>query len=116
MATNGSWIIREDLASFLLALSLVNKYPFDQSDWDAIEYGLSLTDEQRDKWFEYELQGQSIIKVRLVMNSEDTYIIHYSLDFEDQLSQTIDFLILMACDFTLIPRHSPLTITGFPHR
>jgi len=38
--TKGGWIWKENLLAFLMILSDIVSYNFDESDWEAISYGL----------------------------------------------------------------------------
>lgn len=47
------WIWQSNLRPFLTELALVAGYPFDDSDWIAVEYGVRGTDSEAGIWFEY---------------------------------------------------------------
>jgi hypothetical protein len=81
---NGFWIWRNNLPGILLALSDISGYDFDQSDMDAIHFGLTGTSDEKSKWFDYELKTMTI---QIANDQDDTDIIHIRLgdNLDDKL-------------------------------
>jgi hypothetical protein len=59
------WIIDQNLKPFLETLSGFVQYDLNDSDWDAVSFGIRETDSERDVWFDYRLIGNTTIKLRL---------------------------------------------------
>jgi len=53
-----NWVFEENLRPFLLALSWFVDYDFDPDEWAAIRYGVEASDQEADRWYEYEFAGQ----------------------------------------------------------
>lgn len=62
---NLSWIIEDNLKPFVETLSGFVGYSFDEWDWDAIYYGVRDTNEEVDRWYQYELIGDRKMKLWL---------------------------------------------------
>ncbi len=56
------WILQDNLRLFLERGSALIAYPFDESDWDAVRFGVRETSVARNEWYEYELFGEPSVK------------------------------------------------------
>ncbi|MBS2547441.1 hypothetical protein KGQ19_11215 [Catenulispora sp. NL8] len=65
-----NWLKRDNLKGFLVALSSLAEYRFDNSDWDAIETGLE-SDSGDPSWFRYPLVGQAKIEIAISKQVEE---------------------------------------------
>jgi hypothetical protein len=52
------WVFAENLRPFLLSLGWFVGRDLDEGDWTAIRYGIEATDQEADRWFDYEFVGQ----------------------------------------------------------
>ena len=53
-----NWVFEENLRPFLLSLSWFVDYDFAPDDWTVIRYGVEASDQEADRWYEYEFAGQ----------------------------------------------------------
>jgi hypothetical protein len=58
------WIWTDNLRPVLEQASLLLGYSFDDSDWTAVDFGLSGTDSEQGPWFDYPV-GPSTLHVAL---------------------------------------------------
>jgi hypothetical protein len=65
-----SWLKRDNLKGFLVALSTLIEYRFDSSDWDAVETGLESGNDD-STWFTYPLVGQATFQVAISKHEEE---------------------------------------------
>ncbi len=65
------YILKDNLCSFAAVISNYIGYDFDDWDEDAIRFGTEAALERNIPWFEYELLGTALIKLRTVTLSED---------------------------------------------
>ncbi len=68
------WINKDNLKPFIETLSGFVGYRLDDWDWDAIFYGVRDTNDEEDRWYEYELIGDRKFKVRLARDAESDLI------------------------------------------
>ena len=80
-------------------ISLLNKYDFDQSEYDAIDSELENTDSDQNKFGYYEFHGNSLIKMRFTKDSDDDEIIHLVIEFNEEFEDQIKFIDLVQCSF-----------------
>jgi hypothetical protein len=57
------WIYEKNVRPFFEAAVYVVAYRFDNADWDAVAHGLSTTDGEADRWFDYPLEGDKTVIV-----------------------------------------------------
>ncbi|MCK2214921.1 hypothetical protein MF672_014165 [Actinomadura sp. ATCC 31491] len=69
MTELGGWLRAANLKGFMLALSEIIAYDFDDSDWDAIAFGLE-RDAEKDAWFTYPL-GHAGLTVTISKATEE---------------------------------------------
>lgn len=60
-----NWVWPQNVRPLLLLLSQWIDYSFDESDWVAIEHGLSVTNLNEDRWFSYPLAGHPPLQIEL---------------------------------------------------
>ena len=71
-----NWIFESNLRPFLcMAFDLV-EYEFDESDWQAVKFGIHETDAEQDKWFEYDMETEQGLSMAIAHdnNSSVTFI------------------------------------------
>lgn len=63
----GGWVFTENLRPLCEVVSDLIGYAFDDSDWQAIDHGLSTTDDDRPTadWFVYPLVGRGRVDMRV---------------------------------------------------
>ncbi|WP_159045099.1 hypothetical protein [Streptomyces sp. NRRL F-5122] len=64
------WLKRDNLKGFLLMVSEVIEYRFDDSDWDAFQAGLDSSN-QGSSWFDYPLVGRVSVRVEISRFDEE---------------------------------------------
>ncbi len=47
------WIWTDNLRPLLVETGLLASYPFEESDWIAVDHGLAMTDSEAGPWFDY---------------------------------------------------------------
>jgi hypothetical protein len=47
------WIWTDNLRPLLVEIGLLASYPFEESDWIAVDHGLAMTDSEAGPWFDY---------------------------------------------------------------
>ncbi|KOU75128.1 hypothetical protein ADK57_06660 [Streptomyces sp. MMG1533] len=52
------WIFEANLRPFCESVAEFAGYEFDDSDWQAVETALSMTDVERSDWYDYPLSGR----------------------------------------------------------
>ena len=62
---SSGWIIANNLKPFCETVATFGGYGFDDSDWDAIATGVKRTDYEQGNWFEYEMQGDSPVTLKI---------------------------------------------------
>ena len=65
-----NWLKRDSLMGFLVALSALIEYSFDNSDWGAVEAGLE-SGSDHSPWFTYPLVGQETLQVTISKQVEE---------------------------------------------
>lgn len=103
--TNDFFIWKPGLLSTLLILSEIVSYRFDDSDFDAIEYGLQGTSDEERKLFDYKLTGQQTMALDMAYDAEDRDMIHFRLQYPATLHAQVDLGIYVVQCFDLKPRH-----------
>ncbi|TMR96380.1 hypothetical protein [Nonomuraea basaltis] len=69
MTELGGWLWAANLKGFMLAVSEIIGYEFDNADWDAIELGIS-QDPEKSGWFSYPL-GSGGLEVFVSTTTEE---------------------------------------------
>lgn len=100
------WIFQKNLYSTLLILSEVIGYDIDDDDFNAIDYGLQGTSDEKNIWWYYQLIGDHTIYLQLAKDEENTDIVFIQLTFEEQLSKQVNLVIFVVQEFDLKYRHS----------
>ena len=75
-------------------------YDFEKVDWKAIQFGISGTFHEGDKWFDYILPGEPDIEIRLA-KEEGTALIFFDLAIPEPLESKFDFMIDILQEFSL---------------
>lgn len=66
----GGRIIEHNLKPFAETVAFFAGYRFVECYRDAIFYGVIDTDEEVDRWYEYEFIGNSVVELRFARNAE----------------------------------------------
>jgi hypothetical protein len=64
------WIWTDNLRPLLVELGLLAGYRFDDSDWIAVEYGITATDSEAGRWFDYPV-GQMRVSIALEPGADE---------------------------------------------
>ena len=83
-----SWIYEENLKPLLETVSLFVDYNFDGRDWLAINNGIRETDEEKDRWYEYQLIGKRRIEVKIA-NDPGSSVVMIQLQSEPDIEEKI---------------------------
>lgn len=84
-----SWILQDNLQAFVLILAKVISCDFDETKWDEVRYGVSLTSDEKDEWFDYKLNGLYTISLRFARDVNADVIL-YELIFPDEVHDKIE--------------------------
>jgi hypothetical protein len=98
----GGWIEKENLLPFLLTVSRMVGYDFNKVDWNAIQFGMSKSDHERNIWFDYILSGVPDTKIRL-SREEGTSLFFFDLVIPEILEDNFDFMMYMLQEFSIKP-------------
>jgi hypothetical protein len=83
------WIIEENLRPFLTALGWFVGYDFDEDDWTAIRYGIKGTEQDADRWFDYEFAGQHRAYLWLASDT-GTSILHVRVEVPESVVPKVE--------------------------
>src|SRR5205809_111965 len=87
-----NWILRDNLDAFLLAISALAEYSFDDGDEAAIEFGIVDTDVEKDRWFDYLLQGRTSIGLALA-EDPGSNVIFFRVEADPDVEAKVDAVI-----------------------
>lgn len=104
-AKNGFWIFESNFISSLLILSHLANYEADNNDFDAIKFGLVGTSADKRIWYDYQLIGSTIIDIQVAYDENDSSIIFFSLSFDQNLAEKIEFMIYIVQEFNVNHRN-----------
>jgi hypothetical protein len=68
------WIFVDNLEPFCRIVSGYCGYAFDDSDWDAISFGIQGTDVEVRAWFDYPLVGSTTTQLSIARDPETSVI------------------------------------------
>ena len=66
-----TWVWPGNVRAVFDTLSRWLRYAFDEADWQAVQFGLTDTDADRDRWFSYALVGVPQVEVHVARNEGD---------------------------------------------
>lgn len=97
MATALGWVYEESLLRALENTSNFVGYDFGESDWVAVTHGLSTTDHDADRWFQYPIVGKPELELRVARAHGDGIVIvsvagEMGDVLEARVSTTLDLL------------------------
>ena len=87
-----NWVFAENLRPFLISLGWFVGYEFDPDDWTAIRYGIEATDQEADRWFEYEFAGLQRAVFRLACDP-GTSVVHVRVEVPAALVPKVEAAI-----------------------
>lgn len=76
-----NWLKRENLKGFLVALSSLVEYRFDDCDWSAFEGGLDEVSD--DGWFRYPLVGSATLDISVLRQFAPSVLYEDFCQFQD---------------------------------
>ncbi|MFD3451735.1 hypothetical protein ACFWVC_06100 [Streptomyces sp. NPDC058691] len=106
----GGWVFEENLRPLCRLLSDLVGYDFDDSDWQAVEYGLSTTDDDRAgaDWFLYPLVGRGRVDVRMARSAGGSVVSVQLLGAADEvLEAQVEVLIRFLSEHYAHDRPAP---------
>jgi len=74
-----NWVFTDNLRPFLLSLGWFVGYALDEDDLAAIGFGIEATDEEADRWFEYDFAGELPARLHLAVDP-GTSVIHLRIE------------------------------------
>lgn len=95
------WIRKDHLPALLAALSHICHYTFDDTDTDAITYGLTNTSLDNDHWFDYSLIGEQTIALQFCQDQDDDDIIFCRIQCADEHQAAIEMMQFFLGNFEL---------------
>ena len=94
---DSTWIKESNLPAVLEVLSGFAEYCFDEADWQAIRYGMSTTEYEKDQWFSYVFVGKVRIEFSLALDLGAS-VVFLKIDAPGALCVKIETLLeLAAC-------------------
>jgi hypothetical protein len=92
----GSWILKQNLESFLEMLTYIAGYPFNDWDFDAIAHGINGTDGEHDRWFQYEFRGTKRSVSFFVADDPGSSVYLFRITVPDDAVETVDLAYFVA--------------------
>jgi hypothetical protein len=94
------WISEENLRPFLTALSWIVRYRFDDGDWTAISLGVSDTNGDTDRWYDYEFAGELRAQM-LLARDRGSGVIRLRLDVPHEAEESIKLALAIFQHFRI---------------
>jgi hypothetical protein len=93
------WVWADNVHRLMRHLAHTVAYDFDDLDWGAVETGLTTTDAEQARWFDYPLVGKRQLNVGLA-REPDAYpvMVRVSGELDDVLIGRIETLIAVFSD------------------
>jgi hypothetical protein len=74
-----NWVFEENLRPFLLTLGWFVGHDLGEDDWTAIRHGIEATDQEADRWFDYEFAGHQGAALGLALDP-GTSVVHVRVE------------------------------------
>jgi hypothetical protein len=88
------WVRQENVAKFLGHLAAYLQTTWDYLDDTALIGAIERTDAEADAWFEYPIDGQPPVMVRLALDpGTSVVIVHVTGDLNDVLAARVETLV-----------------------
>ncbi|MFJ4983925.1 hypothetical protein ACIP9H_09055 [Streptomyces sp. NPDC088732] len=103
----GGWVYTENLRPLCEVVSGLAGHAFDDSDWQAVEYGLSTTDDDRPTadWFRYPLVGRRRVDLCLARSTGGSVVSLRLLgDADEALAARADAVIGVLAQYWVYDR------------
>ena len=91
------WIFEHNLRAWLEIVARALGSDFDSDDWDAVRFGIKVTNVENDSWYDYPL-GAAHVRVALDPGSS---VIAVAVDGADQLTDQIAMVTSIAQTYTV---------------
>jgi hypothetical protein len=90
-----NWIFEKNLKPFVEIVSRYASYQFDADDWIGISSGIAETDQERDRWFDYDFTAGRPVRLRFARDPGSSVLfIRASCDLETEKKIELLFDIL----------------------
>lgn len=94
------WVLEENLLPFLTTIGWIVGYTFDQDDWTAISNGIGETDQEADRWYEYEMAGRRRLKLAIARDPGSS-VVFVRVQTEAVLESQVNLAIEIFARFRL---------------
>src|SRR5690242_7122843 len=105
MRTVGRWIFKRNLESFLEILAYVAGCPFEDWDYCAVVAGVEDTNDETNKWFDYQLTGSKRLVSFQVADDPGSSVLHFRIDVPEDAIEMIELAFYVA-ESNDLTRHS----------
>ncbi len=98
-----NWIFRDtNLVAFLESVAALSGYDLLPDEISAIEYGVRVTDQERDQWYQYAFAGKSPVSLSIAADP-GTDIVHIRAECSDDFKPTIEALLFVFQEYQVKP-------------
>jgi hypothetical protein len=97
------WILEENVRAFFETAAELVGYRFDDTDWDAVAHGLTATDSETNRWFDYPLEGERAVAVSAA-NDPGTSVVLVRASGDDAAARALDTAAMLMQSYTLTRR------------
>lgn len=94
------WVFAENLRPFLLSLGGFVGYDLGADDWTAIRHGIEPTDEEAERWFEYEFAGKQQAALWLARDPGSS-VVHVRVEVLEALVPKVEAAISIFQSFRM---------------
>jgi hypothetical protein len=90
-----NWIFEENLKPTLELLAQYAGYDFSPDDWNAVRFGVTETDEEQDRWCEYEFSVPERVAFR-VAQSSGSRVIFFQVESKPEIEGKVETVLRIA--------------------
>jgi len=101
---DASWILLDNFGPFLRFTAELVGYQLLPEEEQAIGYGVAESDVEADIWYEYEFQGQQLVKLRLAADP-GSLVFHWRAECAPVASDKIGVAARIMQEYTLSRGH-----------
>lgn len=91
----GNWIIRENLQVFLELRAQIAGTRLHDWDYFAIRDGLIGTNDERDTWFSYRIDGKKRSIIMQAADDPGSSVLHFQIEADDSSAELVELAFFM---------------------